>query len=536
MEQYKGKTVLPDIAIGKIWFYHSANQSIMTYTVENCDKEILRYQKAKEKTMLSLKESYEQALKEVGEMGASIFEAHQVILQDEEYSKNICNLIIQRKINAECAIIETQEYYAKIFAGMEDEFFKAREADVRDVSKRLLFFLLNHGNKLKMNQEPAIVVAKDLTPSETIHLEKGKVLGFVTETGSLSSHTAILARTMNLPALMGIPVQEKWNGRLAALDGENGILYIDPDEMILDRLRKRQNEKNSQNHFLVQMKGKETSTKSGKKISLFANVGSISDIQLALDNDAEGIGLFRSEFLYMKRESFPTEEEQFQQYKTAVEMIGNRKMIIRTMDIGADKTIDYFGLKHEENPAMGFRAIRICLANPHVFKTQLRAIYRASVYGDLSVMYPMITSLKEVGCIKRLVAEVKEELAQEGIPFKDIKQGIMIETPAAALISDELAKAVDFFSIGTNDLSQYTLAIDRQNSHLDSFYDPCHPAILKMIQMTVENGHKEGCSVGICGELAADTELAEKFIEMGLDEISVAPGFILPMRAKIRSL
>lgn len=536
MEQYKGKTILSATAIGKIWFYSPAKQPILTYHVEDCAKEILRYHEAREKAIQALKESYQKALAEVGEMGAAVFEAHQMILLDEEFNGTVCNYISQKEINAERAILETREYYTGIFSGMEDELFREREADVRDVSKRLLSALVSDGKKTEMNQEPAIVVAKDLTPGETIQMDKSKVLGFVTEFGSSNSHTAILARTMAIPALSGIRVREEWNGRMAALDGEEGILYIDPDEALLNRLRERQSERDRRNRLLEQMKGKETCTREGKKVLLFANAGSVLDVEAAVDNDAEGIGLFRSEFLYMERETFPTEEELFLQYKAAAETAGERKLIIRTLDIGADKKVDYFGLEEERNPAMGFRAIRICLKKPEIFQTQLRAIFRASVYGNIAVMYPMITSLKEVLEIKQMAAKVKEELSQKDIPFRDIPQGIMIETPAAVMVSRELAEEVDFFSIGTNDLAQYTLAIDRQNPHLDSFYDPHHPAVLKMIQMVIENAHREGCMVGICGELAADMELTQRFVEMGVDELSVAPGLILSMREKIRSL
>lgn len=536
MEQHKGKPISPTIAIGKIWFYSPSRQSIPRYQIENCEAEINRYEQAKEKTIAGLKESYNKALTEIGEMGASIFEAHQMILMDEEYNQKICNAVHQDKINIEAAIVQTQEYFSKIFATMEDELFKEREADIRDVSKRLLAALLSDGEKPEMIPESSIVVAKDLTPGETIQMDKNKILGFVTELGSANSHTAILARTMNLPALMGVPVKEEWNGKMAALDGETGILYIAPEASVIDKLKKRQSEKKLQKSLLEQMKGQETCTKAGKRILLYANVGNVSDVKQALDNDAEGIGLFRSEFLYLGRDSFPTEEEQFEQYKTATQMAGNHRLVIRTLDIGADKKADYFGLKKEENPAMGFRAIRICLEKPEIFKTQLRAIYRASVYGNLAVMYPMITSVKEIHRISQIVAEVKEELTKEKIPFKEIQQGIMVETPAAVMISDKLAKEVDFFSIGTNDLSQYTLAIDRQNPDLDSFYDPHHPAILKMIQMVIENGHKEGCLVGICGELAADMELTKQFLEMGVDELSVAPGLVLSMREHIRKI
>ena len=473
---------------------------------------------------------------EVGEEQAAIFLAHQMILMDEEFNQKVYNAVRQECVNAETAVLQAQEYFTNIFASMDDAFFKEREVDFRDVCKGLFAILLNDQENYRTILESSIVVAKELTPGETMQMDKSKMLGFVTEVGSTNSHTAILARTMNLPALMGVEVQETWNGKMAAIDGEEGVLYIEPDEVVLDKLLKRQKELLEQNTSLMRVKGKETCTKDGKRISLYANVGSVSDVKDALDNDAEGIGLFRSEFLYLGRDEFPTEEEQFEKYKAAATMTAGRKVVIRTLDIGADKKVDYFGLKNEENPAMGLRAIRFCLERPEIFESQLRAIYRASIYGNLAVMYPMITSLQEITKIKQIVEKVKRDLTKEKIPFKEIQQGIMIETPAAVMISDELAKEVDFFSIGTNDLSQYTLAVDRQNPNLDAFYNPHHPAILKMIQMTAENGHKEGCKVGICGELAADETITEKFLEMGVDELSVAPGRILPMRQHICNL
>lgn len=536
MEQYKGKTILPNIAIGKIWIYSKVSQEIPKYPVEHPEEELVRYEAAKEQALLYIKECYEKSLEEVGEEEATIFLAHQMILMDEEYNQKVCDVVIQEKVNVEYAVLQAQEHFAAIFSSMDDDFFKEREADFRDVSKKLLSILLNREACTVTIQEPSIVVAKELTPGETIQMDKSKMLGFVTEIGSTNSHTAILARMMNLPAIMGVEVQEAWNGKMAALDGEQGILYIEPEQGVLDKLKIRQRELLLQSSSLENLKGKETCTKDGKKISLYANVGSVSDVKYALDNDAEGIGLFRSEFLYLGRETAPTEEEQFEQYKAAAVLAKERNVVIRTLDIGADKKVDYLGIPQEENPAMGLRAIRFCLENPEIFKTQLRAIYRASAYGNLSVMYPMITSCQEIVGIKRMVETVKAELTQEKIPYKEIEQGIMIETPAAAMISEQLAKEVDFFSVGTNDLSQYILAVDRQNPNLDAFYNPYHPAILKMIQMTVENGHKAGCKVGICGELAADERMAEKFLEMGVDELSVAPGRILPMRQHICNL
>ena len=535
MEQYKGKTILPNIAIGKIWFYSKSNQEIPKYHVENTEEEIVRYEQAKEQALSQINECYEKALEEVGEDESAIFLAHQMILMDEEYNQKVYNILRQKKVNAETAILTVQEYFSTFFASMEDEFFRERVTDFEDVSQRLLASLLNTEKDMGISV-PSIVVAKDLTPGETIQMDKSKILGLVTELGSANSHTAILARTMNLPAVIGVEVQEVWNGKMAALDGENGILYIEPEQSVLDKLMQRQKELLAQSSSLENIKGMETCTKDGKKILLYANVGSVSDVKCALDNDAEGIGLFRSEFLYLGRNEFPTEEEQYEQYKAAAILAAERKLVIRTLDIGADKKVDYFGLKEEENPAMGLRAIRFCLEKPEIFKCQLRAIYRASVYGNLAVMYPMITSFQEIEKIKQIVEGIKAELTQEKIPFKEIQHGIMIETPAAVMISEELAKEVDFFSIGTNDLSQYTLAVDRQNPNLDAFYHPHHPAILKMIRMTVENGHKEGCKVGVCGELAADETLTELFLEMGVDELSVAPGRILPMRQHICNL
>ena len=536
MEQYKGKTILPNIAVGKIWFYSKVNEEIPKYHVENIEKELQRYEKAKEKSFAFLVECYEKALGEVGEEQAAIFLGHQMILMDEEYNQKVYNVVRQERINAETAVLQAQEYFVNLFASMDDAFLKEREADFRAVCKGLLENLLNDEKNYRTILESSIVVAKELTPGETIQMDKSKILGFVTAVGSTNSHTAILARTLNLPALMGVEVQEAWNGKMAAIDGEMGILYIEPDDAVLDKLLKRQKELLEQNASLISVKGKETCTKDGKRISLYANVGSVTDVKDAFDHDAEGIGLFRSEFLYLGRDKFPTEEEQFEKYKAAAIMAAGRKVVIRTLDIGADKKVDYFGLKKEENPAMGLRAIRFCLERPEIFKSQLRAIYRASMYGNLAVMYPMITSLQEIAEIEQIVERVKAELDQEKIPFKEIQQGIMIETPAAVMISDELAKEVDFFSIGTNDLSQYTLAVDRQNPNLDAFYNPYHPAILKMIRMTVENGHKEGCKVGICGELATDETMTKLFLEMGVDELSVAPGRILPMRRHICNL
>lgn len=535
MEQYKGKSIFQSVAIGRIYFYSKDEQRVKRYKTADSQAEWERYERARTQAIEELHTLYEKALHEVGEVNAAIFEVHAMMLEDEDYNDSVKNIIFSQQVNAEYATAATGDNFSQMFAEMEDDYFQARAADIKDISERVVGILTDRRATGNIGEEPVIVVAKDLAPSETVQMDKSKLLGFVTELGSSNSHTAILARTMNLPALIGIPVKEEWNGKMAAVDGYHGKLFIEPDEETLNILKKQQQEDLEKDRLLQQLKGKDTVTKGGKKIHLYANIGNVSDVAMVLENDAEGIGLFRSEFLYLERDTFPTEEEQFQSYKVTAEMMAGRKVIIRTLDIGADKQADYFHLEQEENPAMGYRAIRICLEQPDILKTQLRAIFRASVYGELSVMYPMITSVQEVLRIKEIVAEVKTELDAQNILYKDVEQGIMIETPAAAVISDLLAKEVDFFSIGTNDLSQYTLAIDRQNTRLDGFFDPHHPAILRLIQMVIENGHKEGCWVGICGELGADLELTDRFIEMGIDELSVAPGRILPIREKIRN-
>lgn len=536
MERYTGKAIFQKIAIGRIWYYSKEEQSVKRYKTEDAAYEWSRYEAAREKAAEELNQLYQKALKEVGEVNAAIFEVHAMMLEDDDYNDSVKNIIETQQVNAEYAAAVTGDNFAKMFAEMEDDYFQARSADVKDITERVVSILTNHRNVNQMGDEPVIVAARDLAPSETVQMEKDKLLGFVTELGSSNSHTAILARTMNIPALIGIPVQESWDGKLAIVDGYHGILYIDPDQETLEEMRKRQLEDLEKARLLQQLKGKETITLSGKKIRLYANIGNVSDVAKALENGAEGIGLFRSEFLYLEKETYPTEEEQFQSYKLAAQMMAGKKVIIRTLDIGADKQVDYFNLDKEENPAMGFRAIRICLERPEIFKTQLRAVFRASVYGDLGIMYPMITSVEEVQKIKEIVEEVKLELKEQGVSYKDVEQGIMIETPAAALISGDLAKEVDFFSIGTNDLSQYTLAIDRQNAKLDSFFNAHHPAILKLIQMVIENGHAEGCWVGICGELGADLELTETFLNMGVDELSVSPAMVLPVRNTVRKM
>ncbi len=536
MEKHNGKAIFQSTAIGRIWYYSKGEQSVKRYKVEDTEKEIERYQNAKEKAIEALQQLYQKALKEVGEVNAAIFDVHAMMLEDDDYNDSVLNMINNQQINAEYAVAATGDNFAKMFSEMDDDYFKARSADVKDISERVVSILANREEGGQIGSEPVIVIAKDLAPSETVQMDKTKLLGFVTELGSSNSHTAILARTMNIPALIGIPVDEAWNGKMAIIDGHSGTLYIDPDEETLAKFQKEKELEKEKAELLLKLKGSETVTSAGKKIHLYANVGNVSDVAGALENDAEGIGLFRSEFLYLGKDTFPTEEEQFQSYKLAAEMMAGKKVVIRTLDIGADKQADYFNLDKEENPAMGYRAIRICLEQPDIFKTQLRAIFRASAYGEIAVMYPMIISLDEVKRIKKIAEEVKEELKEQGIPYGEVEQGIMIETPAAAIMSDVLAEEVDFFSIGTNDLSQYTLAIDRQNAKLDKFYDSHHPAILRMIQMIIENGHKGGCWVGICGELGADLTLTETFVNMGVDELSVAPGRVLPVRDVIRKM
>lgn len=536
MEQYAGKTIFQKIAIGRIWFYAKEEQSVKRSRIEDTAAELLRYEAAKEQAAEEIHELYEKALKEVGEVHAAIFDIHAMMLEDDDFNDSVRNIIETQQVNAEYAVAVTGDNFSRMFAEMEDEYFKARSADIKDVSERLVAVLANKKKAEHPDGEPVILVSKDLAPSETVQMDKEKLLGFVTELGSTNSHTAILARTMNIPALIGIPVKEEWNGKLAIVDGYEGKLYIDPDMKTLEQMQERQKKDREKEALLAQLKDKDTVTGYGRKINLYANIGNVSDVAQVLENGAEGIGLFRSEFLYLEKEDYPTEEEQFQSYKYVAEMMAGKKVIIRTLDIGADKQADYFALEKEENPAMGFRAIRICLERPEVFKTQLRAIFRASVYGKIAIMYPMITSVWEVKRIREIADEVQNELREKGIPVGEVEQGIMIETPAAAIMSDELAKEVDFFSIGTNDLSQYTLAVDRQNASLERFFDPHHPAILRLIRMVVDNGHKEGCWVGICGELGADLTLTRQFVDMGIDELSVAAGMVLPVRNAIRSL
>ncbi|CCZ04222.1 phosphoenolpyruvate-protein phosphotransferase [Eubacterium sp. CAG:603] len=536
MEKFTGKSIFNGIAIGKILFYSKDGVQIFRHKVEDTDAEIARYNKAKEKAIEELNAIYEKAVKEVGEMNAAVFEVHAMMLEDDDYNDSVKNIITSQGVNAEYAVATTSDNFSKMFAEMDDEYFQARAIDIKDISERVLNILAGRSSENILGDEPVIVVANDLAPSETVQMDKEKLLAFVTEGGSSNSHTAILARTMNIPALIGIKIDREWNGKMAVVDGYNGELILEPDEATIKVMKERQEKIAKDREMLQTLKGKEDVTLDGKHIKLYANIGSVADVANVLKNDANGIGLFRSEFLYLENDTFPTENEQFQAYKAVAENMAGKKVVIRTLDIGADKQVDYFGLDKEDNPAMGYRAIRICLKQQDIFKTQLRALLRASAYGNISIMFPMIISVNEVRQIKAIVAEVKEELISQGITVGDVELGIMIETPAAVMISDLLAKEVDFFSIGTNDLTQYTLAIDRQNSKLDDIYDSHHEAILRMIRMVVENGHKNNCWVGICGELGADTTLTEKFIKMGIDELSVSPTFVLPIRKIIREI
>lgn len=531
----EGKSVFGGIAIGRLSIYNKKENQVKREKITDVEAEITRFTDAKETAKEQLKGFYEKAVKEVGEVNAAIFEVHQMMLDDLDYVESITNMIRTQEVNAEFAVASTGDNFSKMFAAMDDDYMKERAADVKDISNCVISILQNAENGSVTGEEPVILLADDLAPSETVQLDKSKVLSFVTRHGSTNSHTAILARTMNIPALIGIDFSEDVNGKMGIVEGYTGKLYIEPDEEAMKKYEAKKAEDENKKRLLLELKGKENVTLDGKKINLYANIGGVADVANALSNDAGGIGLFRSEFLYLESEDYPTEEAQFAAYKTVAENMAGKKVIIRTLDIGADKQVDYFHMEKEENPAMGYRAIRICLDRPEIFKTQLRAIYRASYYGTISIMFPMIISVKEVKRIKEIVAEVKAELTAEGIPFKDCELGIMIETPAAVMISDLLAEEVDFFSIGTNDLTQYTLAIDRQNPKLDSFYDSHHEAILRMLQMVVDNGHKHGCWVGICGELGADTTLTSTFLKMGFDELSVSPAMILRVREEIRN-
>ena len=532
MQIYKGKSVFGGIAIGKISVYKKDEQLVKRVKIEDADAEMERYTEARNTAAAQLQKLYDKALKEVGEANAAIFEVHQMMLEDEDYNESVENIIRSQMVNAEYAVASTADNFAQMFEAMDDDYMRGRAADVRDISERVITVLAGGAGSGLDSDGPVIIAADDLAPSETVQLDKDKVLSFVTAHGSENSHTAILARTMGIPALIGtgIDLDETVDGKLGIVDGTNGVVYVDPDAELLEEMKKKQQEEQEKKRLLQTLKGKENITLDGQKVMLYANVGNIKDLGIALQNDAGGIGLFRSEFIYLGQDHYPTEEEQFQIYKTVAETMAGRRVIIRTLDIGADKQCDYFELDKEDNPAMGLRAIRICLTRPEIFKTQLRALFRASVYGNINIMYPMIISVDEVRQIKAIVEEVKAELTEQGIEYGNPAQGIMIETPASVMMSRELAEEVDFFSIGTNDLTQYTLAIDRQNSKLDKFFDSHHPAVLRMIQMTVENAHKAGIWCGICGELGADQALTKDFLAMGVDELSVSPGSILPLR------
>ena len=532
MKVYKGKSVFGGIAIGKIQVYGKGEKQVKRTKVEDTEAEILRCRQATQEAMNQLKALYEKALQEAGEAGAAIFEIHQMMLEDEDYQESVENIIHTQEVNAEYAVVQTGDNFAQMFASMEDDYMRGRAADVKDISERLLSILQGEEEEKMSVKEPVIIVADDLAPSETVQLDKDMVLSFVTVHGSLNSHTAILARTIGIPALVGtgLSLDETIDGKLGIVDGTDGTFYVEPDEETLSRLQKVRQVELLKKELLQTLKGKENITLDGQNIRLYANIGNIKELEAALQNDADGIGLFRSEFIYLGRDDFPTEEEQLTIYRTVAQAMGKKRVVIRTLDIGADKQCDYFQIDKEENPAMGCRAIRFCLTRPEIFKTQLRALFRASAFGKIAIMYPMITSVWEVRRIKEIVEEVREELKGRGIAYGEPEQGIMIETPAAAIISDRLAREVDFFSIGTNDLTQYLLAIDRQNTALDDFCDTRHPAILRMIEQVVENAHRAGIWAGICGELGADLELTRDFLAMGVDELSVSPERILPIR------
>ena len=532
----EGKSVYSGVAIGRLAIYHKADNQVKRKKISDVEAELARFEEARNTAKEQLAGLYEKALKEVGEVNAAIFEVHQMMLDDLDYVESVTNMIQSQEVNAEYAVATTGDTLSEVFASMDDDYMRERAADVKDISNRVIAVLQGNGAGGLNADEPVILLADDLAPSETVQLDKSKVLSFVTRHGSTNSHTAILARTMNIPALIGIDYPEDAEGKMGIVDGYEGKLIIDPPVSVLETYQKRKEADEEKKRLLLELKGKENVTIDGTKINLYANIGSVADVASVLANDAGGIGLFRSEFLYLESSDYPTEEEQFAAYRKVAESMAGKKVIIRTLDIGADKQVDYFHLDKEDNPAMGYRAIRICLDRRDVFKTQLRALYRASYYGTISIMFPMIISVIEVKEIKKVIAEVKAELDEEKIPYKDVEIGIMIETPAAVMMSEELAQEVDFFSVGTNDLTQYTLAIDRQNPKLDNIYDSHHPAILKMLKMIVDNGHKGGCWVGICGELGADTTLTETFLKMGFDELSVSPSMILKVRQEIRSI
>ena len=538
MQYFQGKSVYKGIVMGPVAVLRKNDYQVKRTRIEDADAEILRVTGAVEVAKEQLGRLYDKAVQEVGEASAAIFEVHQMMLEDEDYLESIQSMIRTELVNAEYAAAATGDNFAQMFAAMDDDYMKARAADIKDISERLVRNLSGGADADLSSMEPSVIVADDLSPSETVQMDKEKILAFVTVHGSTNSHTAILARMMNIPALIGVPMKpdELKNGMTAVVDGFSGQVIFEPDETVKAETKKRIEEEAEKQKLLQELKGKENVTLDGRRIHIYANIGSVGDMGYVLENDAGGIGLFRSEFLYLGRNDFPTEEEQFQAYRQAAQMMAGKKVIIRTLDIGADKQVDYFQLGREDNPAMGYRAIRICLKQPEIFKVQLRALLRAAVYGNLSIMYPMITSTEEVKRIYEIVAEVEEELKAQGVQYRIPEQGIMIETPAAVMISDRLAELVDFFSIGTNDLTQYTLAIDRQNERLDDFYNPHHEAILRMIQMVVENAHKCGKWAGICGELGADPTLTEQFVRMGVDELSVAPSMILKLRKIVREM
>lgn len=538
MTTLKGKGVYGAIALGRISVFTRREASVKRTHIEDIEAEKARLEKAKEKATEQLRTIYEKALKEVGEANAQIFEIHQMMIEDEDYNESIASIIGTQSVNAEYAVAVTADNFSEMFASMDDAYMQARSADVKDISNRIISCLSDGDGSDDVSDEKVIICADDLAPSETVQLDKDKVLAFVTAFGSSNSHTAILARNMNIPAVIGVGTEllnTVKSGVFAAVDGYTGEIFIDPDKETVGRLEKKRKEDEEKKHLLQELKGKENVTLDGRKINIYANIGSVDNIGAVLANDAGGIGLFRSEFLYLESSDYPTEEQQFAAYKRVLESMAGKKVIIRTLDIGADKQVDYFGLEKEENPALGYRAIRICLTRPEIFRTQLRALYRASAYGNLSIMFPMITSVSEVEKILAMCGEVREQLKSEGVEVSDnVELGIMIETPAAAIISDRLAPMVDFFSIGTNDLTQYTLACDRQNANIEQFIDTHHEAILRLIEMSAENAHKHGAWIGICGELAADTSLTETFLRMGIDELSVSPTFVLKVRDAVR--
>lgn len=538
MQCFQGKSVYKGIVMGPVAVLKKNDYQVKRARIEDPEAEVKRVEEAVEVSKKQLGRLYDKAVREVGEASAAIFEVHQMMLEDEDYLESMENMIRTELVNAEYAAAATGDNFAEMFAAMDDEYMKARSADVKDISERLVRNLSGEGDNDLSSMEPSVIVADDLSPSETVQMDKEKILAFVTVHGSTNSHTAILARMMNIPALIGVPMDLNGlkTGMTAVVDGFSGQVIFEPEEDVRKETEKRMQEEAEKQKLLEELKGKENITPDGRKINIYANIGSVGDLGYVMENDAGGIGLFRSEFLYLGRNDFPTEEEQFQAYKQAVQIMAGKKVIIRTLDIGADKQVEYFNLGKEENPALGYRAIRICLKQPEIFKAQLRALFRAAVYGNLSVMYPMITSTEEVEKIYAIVAEVEEELKKQEVQYKIPEQGIMIETPAAVMISDRLAEMVDFFSIGTNDLTQYTLAIDRQNEQLDDFYNPHHEAVLRMIRMVVENAHKCGKWAGICGELGADLTLTEQFVRMGVDELSVAPSMILKLRKVVREM